>query len=302
MAAEAIAEPDWPSYDVPEGVGGGEPAAQPPADGGQPPAGEPASQPTAGASGTPAGQPAAQPPAGEPAAGRQLPDYRVETILRREAAAQAENTRLKNIIGQALGLTADGTPKMDPKTSAIRTRLFEVMPELKDILEQIHPKLKAITGLADQAPAWTEQNTAYWQGVAGRTVSTVYDGVAKLVLGSDKTGKDLDPEFAEDVRDGFIRWVERDNTGQRVVRYEGQDPSLVAEFLKAFTARYVDPVRRSATAGVVTRGERVAALPVAGGSGAPRAAAPPAVNPDDEDAVHGRGWAVAQQLRGQPGT
>jgi hypothetical protein len=151
--------------------------------------------------------------------------------------------------------------------------------------------------VAQAAPAWEEQNQSYWQGVATRTLANVYDGVATMMLGQGKTGKDLDPEFVADLQEGFLKWCERDRTGQRIARYEGHDPQLVPEFLKAFGARYVDPVRRSAAVSVQQRGQATQGLPVSGAAGLPAASVPPAVNNSDEDAVHGRAWQVVQQMR-----
>jgi len=298
----------WPDFEVPEGVGDGhepaapaQPPAQPPAQAAQPgqppaPAAQPGSAPL-NADGTPATQPGQQPQA-QP--GRELPDYRVEAIRTRNQlkALEAENTRFKNVIAQALGISpATGQPiaAPDPRTERLRETLFQLVPELKEFIE----KKQNILRVAEAAPTWERQNDSYWQGVASRTLSNVFDNVAKLVLGEGKAGKELDPEFADDLQDSFLKWCERDKTGQRIARYEGQDPTLVADFLKAFSARYIDPVRRSASATVQQRGTVAQQLPVSGPAGMPAASQPPQVNLNDEDAVHGRGWAVAQQMRTQ---
>lgn len=290
---------EWPDYQVPAEVGGGGAPAEPAAPAerpGQPAA--PAREPE---------QPAGGAPAARPGASGNLPPYRVAQIesrdelrskLDRLEAQVAEQASIKATLAKAFGLDG-GTPAMDPRTQRIRDGLFKAMPELKDLVEKLHPKAAELLGLADSAPTWGEQQKVYWQGVARRTQDAVHDGIAKMILGTDKAAKDLDPEMADDVRDGFIRWVERDETGQRVARYEQQDGTLVSEFLKAFGARYVDPVRRTAAVAVGARGAVVNRLPQSGPSGMPAAAAPPVVDNKDVDAVHGRAWAVLQQLRGQ---
>lgn len=283
----------WPDYEAPAEVRGGTPPAEPAAKPAQPDAA--AREPE---------QPGGQPPA-KPAGARNLPPHRVEQIQNREAAKAdprieailAENKRFRDGLAQALGITGE-KPAMDPKTVRLRETMFQIMPELKDLVEKLHPKAAEIMGLADSAPQWGEQQKNYWQGVARRTEGALHDGVAKMILGDGKSAADLEPEMLDDIRDGFVRWVERDQTGARVGRYEAQDGSLVQEYLKAFGARYIDPVRRGAAANVITRGRTLQKLPQSGGSGVPKAAAPPVVDNNDVDAVHGRAWAVLQQLRG----
>lgn len=298
-----IDEGAWPSFEVPEGVGGEHtPAAA--AEPAAPAAPAAAAQPAAPAAnavqpGQPAAGQPAQPVAGQPQGvqpGQQLPQYRINEILAREQALRDENARFKSAMAVALGFTPDGKPAPaaeDPRTLQLRDTIYKLVPGLKEILE----KREALMNVAENAPTWASQNDAYWQTVAVRTMGSVYDGVALLMLGEGKTRKDLDVEFVEDVRDGFLKWCERDKTGQRVARYEGSDPTLVTDFLKTFGARYVDPVRRSAAATVAVRGAAVSALPVSGAAGMPAASQPPKVDNSDEDAVHGRGWAVAQSLR-----
>lgn len=309
-------DPAWPDYQVPDGVGDGdEPPGEPqPGAPGTPQPGAPgapqARQPgQPGAPGREPGQPGqpgqpgpqgAQP--GQPA-GRNLPPYRVEQIQERQRLQQrldtleGENKRFRDALGQALGLAPQG-PQLDARSQRLRDTILGLFPELKEYVEKVHPKSSQILGLADQAPQWGEQTTNYWRGVAARTLDQVHDGVAKLILGQDKAAKDLDPEALDDIRDGFIRWVERDKTGQRVMRYESQDPKLVGEYLQAFGQRYLDPVRRGAAVQVGQRGQRVAAAPQSGAAALPKPAEAPKPNLQDEDEVHGRAWAKMLELRG----
>jgi hypothetical protein len=210
---------------------------------------------------------------------------------------ETENKRFRDAMAAALGLAGDRAA-MDPKTVRLRETLFNIVPELKELVEKVHPKAKELLGLAEQAPEWGQSTRAYWQGVATRTIDRVYDGVAKMLLGPDKGAKDCDAEMRADLQDAFVRWVERDRTGQRVYRYEQQDAALVEEFLQGFSARYVDPARRGAAVNLQQRGQRAAQLPQGGGGQMPRPAEPPKVDNLDEDAVHGRAWEVFQQLRG----
>lgn len=302
-----VPEDAWPEFEIPEGVGDGHEPAAPaqPAQPQQPQAAQPGQQPHAqqppaaqpqnadGTGGQPAQQPQQQP-------GRQLPDYRVEAIRTRNelTALKTENDRFKNVIAQALGINpANGqqVEQPDPRTTKLRETIFGLIPELKEFID----KKANLLRMAEAAPVWQQQNESYWQNVATRTLSSVFDSVAKVMLGEGKTGKDLEPEFVEDLQDSFLKWCERDRTGQRIARYEGQDPTLVSDFLKAFSARYVDPVRRSASATVQQRGQVAQQLPVSGPAGMPAASQPPQTNLNDEDAVHGRGWQVAQQMRTQ---
>lgn len=289
---------DWPAYETPEGVGGGTPPAQP--SGNEPPANQPPAQPANGAPRPGEGQPGNGQP--RTAGGRpDLPAYRQDAIAQRDRDA-AESQRIDKIVAdritetmrKAFGLDGNA-PAADPRTARIREQLLQTMPELKQLLE-LAGKQKELLGLVETGAQFTETNKVYWQGVAARTQATLHDGVATMLLGAGKTGKDLDEEAREDIRDGFVRWVERDKTGARVQRYETQDPALVTEYLKMFGARYLDPVRRTAAVSVAERGAARNRQPMQGPGGQPPAAQPPQVDNRDEDAVHGRGWNVAKTL------
>lgn len=296
---------DWPEYETPSGVGEGQAPEQQ-----QPPARQPGSgqAPVQGQPGgdTREGQPPAggQPRGGQPGGGRNLPQYRLDQIDERdrEAARAAEETRIgelvnkgvRDTLAKALGLDG-GTPPEDPRSARLRDTIYSLLPGLKELLA----RHKDVLGFVDAAPALGETNKAYWQGVAARSVETLHSGVARLLLGPDKGSKDLDPEIADDIRDQFIRWVEADKTGGRVQRYESQDANLVPEYLRVFQTRYLDPARRSAAVNVATRGQQRQRQPQQGPSGVPPAQQPPVPDLNNEDQVHGRAWAVLQQLRGQ---
>ncbi len=301
---------DWPSYEIPPGVGGE--GNDPPAPG-APPAGQPAApaaQPTAGANGNPGdGAPGArqpgqqQPPAGQPgqqpgARRTDLPDYRQRQIAERDQRAEADRINtlvqqgIRDQLSRAFGIGQPSGQPADPRSERLRETIFQLMPELKPILE----KQKELLAAAESGAQWAEGNKSYWQGVAARTMAGVHDGVAETLLGTGKTGKDLDPEAREDVQHLFIRWVESDKTLARVQRYEAQDATLVREFLTGWKARYIDPVRRSASVVAGNRGQQRAQVPTNGPGAMPPAATPPKQNNQDEDEVHGRGWAVASNL------
>jgi hypothetical protein len=231
----------WPAFDVPEGVGRDEPPA-----GQDPPARQP-QQPARGAAGSeppnrqPQGQPGPQ--GGQPR--QNLPDYRLSAIEQREAG-QREEARInelvskgvRQVLSQALGLQP--AEQADPRQARLRETILGLFPELKDVVAN-H---KAILEAANGAPAMREAGTAYWNGVAARSLESLHTGVAKLLVGADKTSADLDPDSAADVQNMFVRWCEGDKSGGRVMRYEAQDPALVPEFLRMFQTRYIDPARR----------------------------------------------------------
>lgn len=285
-------ETTWPEYDAPEGVGGVEPSAPT-----APPEAEPV-QPPPAVTGSAAGPPTA---AGSTA---HLPPYRQEQIAERDrkASEASESERInalvtegiRKMLGQAIGLTP-GSPPEDPRQARLRDTIYGLIPGLKELIE----KKQELADLMTAAPGMREATQAHWNGVADRAKTALHTGIAHLILGESKTGADLDPEMADDVRDAFIRWVEGDRTGQRVARYEsGQETQVVQEYLRTFAARYLDPVRRTAAVAVVRRGEDRARQPQTGSSALPPAAKPPKPDLSNEDEVHGRGWAVMEQLRG----
>jgi hypothetical protein len=231
-----------------------------------------------------------------------------DTLQRQFNDLGANYRRTQAALAAAAGIAGPGEPKTpeDVRKEKLLTQFFDLFPKaaqphMKRLFIEQPERLAA---LLEQDPKELAAQVAapeqrHWQGVATQTSEKVYDAIAPAILGAGKTAKDLDAETRGELREGFARWINRDQTGARADRYEQQDPALVTEYATWFKARFVDPGRRTAAAAVITRGAQTARLPVSGGGNqAIRTPNPKPNDEADEDAIHKNAWTVAQSLRG----
>lgn len=291
--------PEWPDYQVPDGVGAGDQpdrdvTAGPTSAGDSTvPGGE--AQPQASNDGAGDQRPGGEAPNGHQPAGN-LPQGRLEQELgelRQQNAALhrqfAEQTRLLTGLRNVF---APPAPVTDPKTLALRNRLMEVIPEFKDLLEIAKHREGLISNL-NSAPGRARTEAIYWDGVAARNLATLHTEIAPYMLGDGGTADKLSEAQKGYLAKSFQEWCIADQTGARVDRYERGDAKVVEEFRDFFVALHYAPARRQAVLSAVARATAGGATPRAGRADA-TATSVPKTDPSDEDAVHSRGWANVQ--------
>jgi len=296
----AVADPE---YAVPAGVGAGGGSGRQDDAAGAPTSGTPNSgtggEPAAGASRD--GASAQNPNPNAPAAGTPsaLPAGRSEEIARR--AEQAELASLRQIVQGQSGilekLQAVFAPAKtgDPRTEAIRARLFEAVPELKPLLG-LNPE--EITKALGAIPAFQRQHDTHWSTFAERTMATVYEKVTPFILGAEGKADQLTQDQKDELAEGFRNWCLRDRTGERVNRYERGDGKLLDEFRDHYAGIHHAPAHRANVVAAATRAAAGKAVPLAGRADATGTPVPK-VDPADEDAIHGAAWKhVSNALRG----
>lgn len=285
---------DHPEFEVPDGVGG---AGDGEHDGGNPPAKAGAPDPSAAG-----GAPGGRGPGGQPV--ETVPKYRLdETIAARDRferesrETKAEVEKLRRYVATALGIADPNAPapakELTPREKAIQQRIFELIPELKD-LKDLAQHAGSLKGLVEQMPAFERQTGQYWNRVAATMLEGMEDGIAALVLGDGKKGADLDPKMKARYRADFASWVGADP--KRVERYEAIDRTLIDEYKAEVDEAVVQPLRRQYGAKAATRARQIGKLPVAGNSSAPVAGVKkPAVPVGDADAAADAAWANLQE-------
>lgn len=242
-------------------------------------------------SATPTGT--SQPPAtgGTPSPGTDwVPSYRLrearEAAQRqaqteyasKEAAIRQEADRYRQ---QVLALTGV-TPPPNPEVDAVKQQFYTLFPRLKQ-LEEAGDELLAIRERAGDLEA---QNQHYWSSYAQSTMDKVYAKTA------DALGVPLNEDAKRQLHSSFVGFVQ--SSPELNARYSS-DPTIVEDFVKAFTSNFIDPVRRGASAAVTGRAAFGAALPQDTPSGAPRATpAPQLANLDERTNA---AWAQYQQTR-----
>jgi hypothetical protein len=170
-----------------------------------------------------------------------VPAYRLtrlrqqfEERLRQATAGDGKTRQILERLQQVFGGSPDGGsgPTLTPQQQKLRGQFLELFPEFKDVLP-LASRSKDLLGLADRAPEWDRDTDQYWQRVATTTSNRLYTAAA-----SELGVKKLDNETRAVLRDAFISWVKADRTQERNHRYEGQDESLIGDFLKFYTGRF----------------------------------------------------------------
>lgn len=177
----------------------------------------------------------------------------------------------------------------------MRSRLFEVVPELKAL---VGLNVDELTKALGAIPAFQRQHDTHWTSLAERTMASVYGAVSPFVLGPDGKPDQLSADQKEELTEGFRRWCLRDTTGARVTRYESGDTKLIDEFRDYYTGVHHAPAHRASVAAAANRAAAGKAAPRAGRADATGTPVPK-VDASDEDAIHGAGWKhVSNALRG----
>jgi hypothetical protein len=164
------------------------------------------------------------------------------------------------------------------------------LSELADIAKRKGDLLGAI----DATRHYNEAQTHVANQFTAASLGKLHDAAAVHLLGTGKSGADLSDMAKGAITSRFVAWVESDP--ERINRYNAFDAKLGDEFWPLYRAAVYDPIRRADSVAALTSHEGRPALPQGGAQAAPVAPAPPQpAVPADEDAIHERSWALAQQ-------
>lgn len=183
----------------------------------------------------------------------------------REAQIRAEADQYRTQLHALVGVQ----PPQNPEVDAIKNQFSKLYPGLAKLEERANDLL----GLQDRAGDLESQTTHYWQSYGKQSLDRLF------TLASDTMGAPLTDGGKQALHTSFLGYVQSSPELQE--RY-ANDPSLVNEFWKAFSSNFIDPVRRTAAAGVV--GRLPGNLPQDTPSGAPRGTPAPQMSGLDERA------------------
>lgn len=271
--------PDGYLHETP---GGTTPPAASPDSGATPAAATPAVTP-------PAATAPVTPAAATPAAPEgYVPSYRLretreaatreanQSFAAREAAIRAEAENYKQKLQALVGVNP---PQQNPEVAAVRAQFAQLYPGLVKMEE----RAAQLEQLLERAGDLESQNDHYWQSYGRQTMDRLFNSF------SETLGAPLTDEGKRQLHSSFVGWVQ--SSPELTARYSS-DPTIVNDFVKAFTASFIDPVRRTATAGVAGRAAATTAIPRDTPAGAPRATPAPSLGNLDERA--NAAWALYQ--------
>lgn len=229
--------------------------------------------------------PQGAPPAGEssgaPAQEPQqaVPYERFNEVVRERTRITGRVQELERQIAALTGVQqqqaqAQAVPE-DPQLVAVRDDLFRVLPALREV-ERLAKMADRLQQVADTVPQMQDDQQAYWEGVADRTVEDVWTQ-AKAQLQVDTLSDPLKGMIYRE----FVTYVKEHPEAAR--RYQLQDRSLVSEFVTQLS-QHLAPARRQSAATVEGRRDRAARTPQ-GGTSSPVVGSAPPEKPKDPDAL-----------------
>lgn len=220
----------------------------------------------------------------------------------RTTAAEVE--KLQRVIASLTGAASGEQPATpDPKSQAVRERMFTYFPELK-VLSEYGSDLPAIMQelkqLLPNLPQLRESFPTIARNLQDGEVRNaeifsdrLQSGFAEALLGPGKGAKDLTPKQVNRLGRGFIAFCSEDPG--RVARYQRGDVRLVDEFLNEEREALAIPRRQRAAAAI---GRQNTPLPSGGGSGTPLGGAE-RKKPADPDALFEDAWEKTQAAAGR---
>lgn len=168
-------------------------------------------------------------------------------------------------------------PPQNPEVDQIKSQFFQVFPEAKELLENA-AKYKEMLERSGDYDAVIDQT---WRSY-GRTITDRLFSKA-----SELYGGQLNDEGKRFIHKAFVQHVQ--SSPENYARYQ-EDPSIVDDFVKEMATGLVDPIRRTASAGLGNRAG--IPLPQDSPGALPRPAGAP--QPRDLDERVANAWAAYQ--------
>lgn len=197
----------------------------------------------------------------------------------REAEIRGETERYKAQLHALVGATPSN---QNPEVDAVRNQFSQLYPGLSKLEE----RAQQLQDMLERSGDLENQNAHYWQTYGRQTMDRLFSQA------QESLGAPLTDEGKRQLHAAFTGFVQ--SSPELSSRY-ASDPSLVQEFWKQFTSSFIDPVRRTAAAAVVSRAP--GALPQDTPGGAPRTSPVPALADMDERTA--AAWTQYQQQRKQ---
>jgi hypothetical protein len=151
----------------------------------------------------------------------------------RYAQQQAQFEAVQRQLHALVGVT----PQEDPEIATVRAQFSKLYPGLA-ALEQ---RAQDLTGLLEQSQDVNAVTQHHWANYGRQTMDRLYDAAAKSM------GGPLNDEAKRALHTAFTGYVS--SSPEAGARY-AQDPTIVDDFWQMFSGSFIEPVRRSAQAGV----------------------------------------------------
>lgn len=168
-------------------------------------------------------------------------------------------------------------PPQNTEVDQIKSQFFKVFPEAQELLENAAKYKEMLDRSGDYDAVMDQTWRSYGRNITDRLFSKA----------SEAYGSQLSDDGKRFIHNAFVSHVQK--TPENYARYQ-EDPTIVDDFVKELTQGLIDPIRRTASAGIPGRAS--IPLPQDTGSAIPRPAGAP--QPKDLDERVANAWAAYQ--------
>lgn len=235
------------------------------------------------------GQPGSQPGATSGAPGEGwVPSYRLRQqreayerqVAEREAHIRAEYERRLDETNQKLRVLAGFGDQPNPEVEAVKQQFAQLYPGLARLDDSA---VERLLQMAERAGDFEQQNDHYWQSYGQQRVSQLFEMAEKDI------GTPLTEQGKARLHSALVGYVQSSPEAQ--VAY-ARDPNFVAEFWKAWSSDFIEPVRRVSSASAQGRAGQPVVQDIPG-----QIRTQPAQQPGNIDERLSMGWNSYQQNR-----
>lgn len=183
-----------------------------------------------------------------------IPPHRLNEVTTKASTAEAALAEANRKI---LALAGGGTDQND-KSAKVKEEFLKLYPQLEPLLGLTKDQIAALTETPRHLDRVTQQEQREAAKHGKAQIAIISSRVAD-VIGAEK----LTDDQQTDLRDNFAAWfrnkaqkelqASNGESSETLRRYEEGDEALLDEFVKRYTANWVEPARRKATAGITNR-------------------------------------------------
>lgn len=183
-----------------------------------------------------------------------IPPHRFNEVNSQAQRAKTLEQELNTVRTQLQAVTGALPPDASAqKQQQVVDAFFQLpgMGRFKKFLEMDEQTFDALLQTPNHVQQATNAELRTWQRHGNDMLDHISTEIADAL-----NVETLDPEAREDLRGTFASWIrkraakemEASGDSATITAYENGDKKLLDEFVKSYTARWVDPARRNATA------------------------------------------------------
>jgi len=182
-----------------------------------------------------------------------VPPQRFTAAERATNLAARERDQLRSELASErarIAALAGATPKTPEAEEADRVaKAFYSLPQFSHLQKLTPEAIERLSSLLEKEGDFKAAAEFQYKALATDTLRDIGDKVIEAA------GYDVDRGLVEDMFKAYVNRLAKDDPETTIARYEGRDPSLKADFVKLYTEKFIEPVRRQGYRETARQGE-----------------------------------------------